>query len=375
MGSDGAALTEQRAMRCLHVASGDGWGGAEVSAFHLIVELAARPDVDVRCVTLNEGTLSAKLTAAGVPVDVIPERHGLREVTRRLDRIVREHQIELLHSHRYKEHLAAGWVARRQSIPHLRSAHGRAPSLRFEGRLHGVGPFLDRLLASIWGADWIAVSHDLAHEMTGLRQRVSVVRNGIPAASPPSDRATLEQPFGSPAWIVGFVGRFEAVKRPDRFLRLFERLPYKIQDRPVYGWMIGDGPLRAQLQRAAEETGLARRIHFAGARDDAVELLGALDLLVLPSDHEGHPMVLLEAMRAGVPLVASRVGGLQELGDLPWLTPAGNDTALVEAVQRLLSNDELRQSWADDLRRRFDQEGSIVGSADQVLDLYREALK
>jgi len=83
-------------------------------------------------------------------------------------------------------------------------------------------------------------------------------------------------------------------------------------------------------------------------------------------------MVLLEAMRASVPVVASRVGGLVEaLGETPWLVPVGNDTAMVDAVQSMLENSDARRDWSSELRQRFERSGTIRASADQVLKIYR----
>jgi len=360
-------------LRCLHVLSGDGWAGAEVSAFHLITELNRRPGVRIEAAVLNPGELYDRLRDRGVAVQLFDEtRNGTRALIRRLVRTLSESQTQLVHSHRYKEHLISAVASRRCGVFHLRSSHGRPPGLSFNGRVHGLAAWIDRVVARWAGSDWIAVSEDLATEIAGPRSRVTVVPNGIPLEAPAPDRATLEAAFGAgPAWWIGFVGRFEAVKRPDRFVRLIAALPESVGGRQVRGVMLGDGLLFEQTANQIAAAGLTERISLAGHRNDAERLIASLDLLILPSDHEGDPMVLLEAMRARVPVVASRVGSLCLLGDLPWIPPRGDEKALADAVHTLLTSDEERREWAQALYERFLQRGSIVTCADRVLELYR----
>jgi glycosyltransferase involved in cell wall biosynthesis len=355
-------------LHCLHVVSGDLWAGAEVSAFHLINELHRRPDVKVEAAVLNRGELHDRLDTAGVPVHLLDEsRHGVRELARELARVAEASGVRLLHSHRYKEHVIAALAARRRGLFHLRSAHGR-PS-------RALGPWIDRAIGAWTGSDWIAVSEDLAADLCGPRQRVTVIPNGIPVEAPRPDRSVFESAFGAaPSWWVGFVGRFEQVKRPDRFVRLIEALPERIGGRHVRGVMLGDGGLFRSTQQAVTDAGLDGRILLTGHRRDAERLLAALDLLVIPSDHEGDPMVLHEAMRSRVPVAGSRVGSLASLGDVPWIAPVGDDPALAAAVRRLFESDVARGAWSAELHDQFLRNGTVTTSADRMLELYRRGL-
>ena len=95
-------------MRCVHVFSGDLWAGAEVATVRLVQELAQRPGVDVRVVTMNDGAPAATLRQSGVPVDVFPEnRMGFAAIAAAIIRLMRSHEPDVIHSHRYKEHLLA----------------------------------------------------------------------------------------------------------------------------------------------------------------------------------------------------------------------------------------------------------------------------
>ena len=363
--------------RCLHVVSGDLWAGAEVSAFNLIRELKGRSGMQVHAIVLNEGSLHARLVEAGVPTRLLPEsrlsfplllREGLEEA-RRL-------RPDVIHSHRYKEHLLGSVLSIAAKAHHVRTAHGLPPAVEWQGGLLGAGSLVDDMVSDWTGSTWIAVSSDLARRLDGMRRRVHVVPNGLPAEAPPARRDLLQAEFGDAeaSWLVGFVGRLEHVKRPDRFLRILSMLPESVAGRRLRGVVIGDGALRRDLEAQASGVGLSSRVRFLGAREDGEGLVGGLDTLVIPSDHEGHPMVLLEAMRAGVPVVASSVGGIPEvLGQAPWVVPPEDETRMASAVERLLADPDESTAWSSVLKKRFAARYTIATTADRVLEVYADA--
>jgi glycosyltransferase involved in cell wall biosynthesis len=134
---------------------------------------------------------------------------------------------------------------------------------------------------------------------------IPVVRSGI-------ETADLRQRFG---WkpsraVVGFIGRLEQVKGPNRFLDLAARYPGDA------GFvLIGPGSLERALRKRVMTEGLAERVAFMGEVPETTGYLSQFDVLALPSRHEGFPMVLLEAAACGVPLVAFDVGGVAEVLD------------------------------------------------------------
>jgi glycosyltransferase involved in cell wall biosynthesis len=359
------------------VVSGDLWAGAEVSAFNLMQELCARDGVRVQAIVLNEGPLHDRLVEAGVPTRLLPEsrlsfarlmREGLGEA--------RKLRPDVVHSHRYKEHLLGSAMSLASGAIHVRTAHGLPPELEWRGKLLGAGSLVDDAVSGWTGSTWIAVSSDLARRLDGVRRRVHVVPNGLPAWAPPAKRDVLQDAFGDgePSWLVGFVGRLEGVKRPDRFLRILSALPERMGGRRVRGIVVGEGALRGELETQIRDLGLGPRLRLLGARADGERLVGGLDVLVVPSDHEGHPMVVLEAMRAGVPLVASAVGGIPEiLGRAPWVVPPEDEPAMAEAVRGLLSDPERARAWAGTLRAAFASRYTIAATADRVLEVYAHA--
>jgi glycosyltransferase involved in cell wall biosynthesis len=329
-------------------------------------------------VTLNDGAPAAELRQSGVQVDVFPEdRMGFAAIATAIIRLARAFKPDVIHSHRYKEHLLAAMSAPLCGAVHVRTAHGLPPQTKEAGGLARLGSLWDAALSTAAGSHWIAVSEELVAHISGVRRDVRVVPNGLPAVVPPPARQELLDAFGlpDPVRIVGFVGRLEAVKRPDRFIRIVRALPPVIAGAPVVAILAGDGSQRDSVGRLVGAEGLESRVRVLGAVDHGDRIVGALDVLVIPSDHEGHPMVLLEAMRAGTAVVASRVGGIPEvLGDAPWVLPPTNESAMADAVRRLLEDDAERDTWCRSLRRSFAERYTIATTVDRTLTLYRDLL-
>ncbi len=142
--------------------------------------------------------------------------------------------------------------------------------------------------------------------------------------------------------VVGIVAKLSPVKGHDRFLRAAARIRERRDD--VVFLVVGDGPLRSDLESLTAELGIAEAVRFVGVRQDIPEVLGLMDVFVLSSLSEGSPNVILEAMAAGVPVVASNVGGVPDMvrdGETGRLVEPGDPGALADAVLDILS-DELR---------------------------------
>jgi glycosyltransferase involved in cell wall biosynthesis len=138
--------------------------------------------------------------------------------------------------------------------------------------------------------------------------------------------------------------------------------------------VFGDGPLRTSLQRQIVEQGLQGDVVIAGFRNDLDRLLSWFDLLVLPSFTEGMPNVVLEAMAAGVPVVATAVGGTPEAvadGETGWLVPPGNPAELARRIIDVLSDSE-RQSMGRRGRRRVEEQFTFAAQARKYLSLFRD---
>lgn len=178
---------------------------------------------------------------------------------------------------------------------------------------------------------------------------VHAVPNGIaPQPAPPQDRQD---------GVILCVGRLTAQKMQRTLITALARLHR--QGRAAQLWLVGTGPLRAPLGRQAARLGLGEAVQFLGRRDDVPELMARASVLALPSAFEGLPLVALEAMAAGLPVVATRIGGTTEaLGTAhPWLVPPGDSRALADALAAALDDPAARAAvaaaQADRLQARF----------------------
>jgi glycosyltransferase involved in cell wall biosynthesis len=190
--------------------------------------------------------------------------------------------------------------------------------------------------------------------------RIALIRNGlvpVPALySRTEARTLLGIPANAPA--VAWVGRLSEEKAPLLALDAFARL----SDRSAHLTFIGEGPLRSALLQRATELGVGDRVRADGSRSDAAELLPAFDALLLSSQTEGTPMVILEAAMAGVPIVATSVGGVPDVVGTDALTvPAGDAVALADALAASLTD----RHAAEERARRL---GARLRSADAAED-------
>jgi glycosyltransferase involved in cell wall biosynthesis len=169
-------------------------------------------------------------------------------------------------------------------------------------------------------------------------QVLATIPNGIPPAPPPADRAALEAEWHVPPGrrLVVAAGRLVEAKNFQLAIRALAEVP----DATLA--IIGEGPLRSALEREGKRAGVADRVVFAGLRHDAREIIGAADVVAIPSQVEGLPLVALEALAAGTPIVATEVRGLRELlddGQTALLVPADSAEGLASALRRVLGDD------------------------------------
>jgi glycosyltransferase involved in cell wall biosynthesis len=177
----------------------------------------------------------------------------------------------------------------------------------------------------------VAVGDGAARTIEGLiglpAGSMRTIHNGVDPALPPAAAPLAEAP------VVGALARFSPGKRLDLLVRALPELP------GVTAVLVGDGPERAALERLALELGVGDRVVFAGWRADARALLATFDALVVPSDYESLPLVILEAMFAGVPVVATDVGSVSEAvldGETGRTVPVDDAGALAEALRGVL---------------------------------------
>lgn len=326
-------------MRVLHVISGDLWAGAEAQAATLLGELRGQPGVQLSVVLLNQGELERRLRALDIDVTVLDEaQHSAMVIFWRLLRLMRRLQPQVVHTHRFKENILGSVAARLATrAVCVRTEHG-APEHPTAGLRHlprRVLQGLDAWCATRLQAACIAVSDELGQQLRRARPgcNVVVIANGVAAVAARGAAPSWKQ-AAPDALHVGIAGRLVPVKRVDLFLQMAALLRGEADGTRWQFHVFGDGPLRPALQQQAAAQDPADGVRFHGHCADMPAQLPYLDVLVMCSDHEGLPMVALEAVAAGTPVLAHAVGGLVDL--LPPVLQVTPNVAAIYA-QRLRS--------------------------------------
>jgi glycosyltransferase involved in cell wall biosynthesis len=204
--------------------------------------------------------------------------------------------------------------------------------------------------------------------------RLSVVTNGSSVSAAPA-REAIRKELGIDAGrvVIGFIGRMEDQKAPERAVQIARQLLPELPE--LMFLMIGDGPKRPALEEGMRGTGFADRIRWLGAVDARAYLAG-MDVFLLPSLYEGFAYALLEALYAGLPIVSTPVGGVQECvmpGRNGFIVPHQPLDAMVLAIRRLATDGEIRRSMAE-ASREHSTNFSVALMADGIENLYGEVL-
>lgn len=217
--------------------------------------------------------------------------------------------------------------------------------------------FALRLLADRIACCSNAVQESYARVFPGFVRRSMVIHDAIDAGQPSPNREEARRRFGLPldATIVGTIGRLAPQKDHDTLLRATRELVNRHPN--VIVAIGGYGPLRDALLRQRAELGLDNHVRFLGEIDDPYTLYGAVDVFAMSSRWEGFPVVVLEAMMAGRPVVSTRVGGIAEAvaqGLSGLLCAPGDSQGLAEALATLVADGDMRQRFGAESRRRVE---------------------
>lgn len=273
-----------------------------------------------------------------------------------LVKALREERVDILHSHLFGSNVWAAVLGRLAGTPvvvaheHMWAYGG--------SRLR---PFLDRHLIARLCDAFVAVSVEGRRRMIDVEgidpAEIVVIPNGI-AGFEPGDGARIREELGIAvdAKVVGSVGHL----RPEKaYAVLVEAIAMVRQgSRDVVALVAGEGPEREALEALVAGSALDGAVRFVGARDDVPDFLAALDIAVCCSDFEGSPLSVMEYMEAGLPVVATRVGGLPELvrdDESGLLVPPRDPAAVAAAISRLVDDAALRArlgAHGRELRRR-----------------------
>jgi len=362
--------------RIVHIIPTLDRSGAEKQLTLLAIGLP-RAEFQLEVITLTRGgPLEADLRQAGISVTHIHKRGKLDPSA----------------FWRLKKHLSATAPDLVQTWLFAANCYGRAAAWAagvpvIVGGERCVDPwkqshelFLDRVLARK-SARIVVNSSGVSdfYRRKGIpAEKFVVIPNGVELASAPSrTRADVLAELQLPphARLLGAVGRLWRQKRMDDLIWATDLL--KVIRDDVHLLIIGDGPLRDQLEWFRRQVEIEDKVHFLGHRADIPDLLPHFDVCLLSSEYEGLPNVLMEAMAAGVPVVGSDIAGTRDLvinGETGYLVPVGDRAGFARAARRILDDPHLAQRLGAAGRVRMAEQFSVAQMIERFAQLYRELL-
>ncbi len=353
----------------LHIDEQNGWRGGEQQAYYLVEGLRARG----HRVTIAGRPGSPYLTRTsqidGVDSLALPLRNEFDLLSAwRIARYVKNNEIDILHAHTSHAHTIALLAQRlgRRGLVVVSRRVDFVPRRDWLTKKKYVAP--DRV---------VAISERIADVMLDLgvpKDRLSVVHSGIDPRRvqvAPIPRGNLGVADADP-----LIGNVAALVGHKDHHTLIDAMPYVLRELPHAQLLIaGEGSLRTAIEQQIESLHLTEAVHLLGYRDDVPGILNALDLFVMSSCEEGLGTTILDAMAAGIPVVATAAGGIPEMvrnAETGLLTPVKNPKALAENIVRMWSEPTLRIACAEHARECVDADFSVEQMVEGNLAVYRE---
>jgi glycosyltransferase involved in cell wall biosynthesis len=290
------------------------------------------------------------------------EREAIRRLCRELD-------PDVVHTHGYRSDVVDGGVARAAGVPIVSTVHGFTGG----GLRNRIYEWIQERAFRNFDAV-VAVSRQIVErlERSGVPgERIHLIPNAFDGAASVVERAAARERLGLPRdeFTIGWVGRLSAEKGPDV---LIDAMAFLEQPLPAAA-MVGGGPEEPALRERAARLAVGDRVRWLGVVPGAGALVGAFDMLVLSSRTEGIPIVLLEAAAAGVPIVATSVGGVPSMfpdGEV-LLVPPDDPRALAQVIDAGRSNPAAARDRAHAARRRLELDFAPVPWLERHERLYR----
>jgi glycosyltransferase involved in cell wall biosynthesis len=370
-----------RPIRILHLLVTTGPGGGPKHVYDLVRHLP--PDeFEVVIAAPRDGIFFDRFRDLGVSIVELPlSRLGVRHLPLAM-RLVRRHGVQIVHTHGKGPGLYGRLAARWLAVPAVHTFHGihygsysRAGQrlyLALERRLSG----LSHAIINVSGSQ---EAEGLALGLFAPEQSVVVV-NGIDLDE--VDRALAASSLrreslglGPDAFVIGCVSRWDPVKRFEILLQAVRRLASRLPSLALV--LVGGGGEEGRIRRLVAETGLQDRVIFTGFLGSPARVYGILDLYVATSLKEGLPLAPLEAMAAGVAVVATDVPGHRDVvvrGETGLLVPPEDGAALAEAIASLATDPARRRKLGEAGRQRVLEHFAIESMVTRTANVYRRAL-
>jgi glycosyltransferase involved in cell wall biosynthesis len=352
--------------------------GAEMLVAQTIHGLRDRIEPTVFCLD-SVGQLGEQLQSEGVRVECLHRKPGGPDwaLASRLARRARELKIDVFHAHQYTPFFYAA-IARLRgawSTRLIMTEHGRHWPDVVSAKRRWVNRIVLAPLAHKINACCQFSADALARNDGFPASRIEVIPNGIPLEkfAQAEIAPATDLPWPKDRKHLGMVARFHPIKNHSLLIRGMAELAKQRDDVDLL--LAGDGPLRGELETLTNKLGLTNRVRFLGVRNDVPAILSGLDVFLLTSRCEAAPLTILEAMAAGVPVVATRVGGIPEMirdGVDGLLVDPDRPDEVAAAVLRLLNEPDLAARLVASAKQRVRDEFLIEMTIAKTAALYEQ---
>lgn len=344
----------------------------------------ALPEVEVTIVTYQRGPQESALATAGreagLPVALVAERRRWdTQVFRQLRQVIAAIHPDILETRNVKSHFLVRLLGLQKKYPWVAWNHGYTET----SSLDRMYTLLDRW--SLRGAyRVVTVCQPFADAIAGLgvsRDRIRILHNSVkPFVAPTAEkiqRARRELAIEDHEAVIVSVGRLSYEKGHADLVRAAARLAGMPGTAPFRVVIVGDGPEQGALHKLAVQLGMEKIVIFAGFQRDTRPYYAMATVVAVPSHSEGSPNVVLEAMAAGLPIAANRVGGIPEILEecvTGLMIEPRNPEAMAKALFRLLSDTELRTRLGAGAKERAAVAHTPEAYRLALVEFYRETL-
>lgn len=353
-------------------------GGVENLLLNIIRKHDKRNFTPIVCSLSDKGVIGMDIEALGTEVICLNKLSNRFDysIVNDLSEILKKRDVKVLHTAQYHANLYGRLAARKTDVPcvisALHSVYTRDRKLNRRVINYLLSRYCDKIIA-VSGA----VRDDILKYDRVARDKVQVIHNGIDLDRfACSDPLAAKREFGIPMEVpvIGTIGRLVREKGHKYLIEALSIVLKKFPDTRLM--LVGDGPLRADLDSLARALGVHKNVIFTGMRKDVPNMLASIDIFALTSLWEGFPIALLEAMAAGKSVVVSDLLLLKELGGIEkigFTAPVGDSAALAEHLLKLLANPGLSREFGRNARKRAEL-FSIQTAVSAYEKLYQEVL-
>jgi len=364
--------TPKRAQRIIHLNDSLDVGGAEVMILSLLSRINREKYNPSACSMSKNGALNKEFEKCGLPVYELPQKPGI-DLTLffRIAWLLARKKIDVIHTHNYFAWFYGGVAS--LMVPGCKHVHTQHADIIVEKK----HPSIIRWLLARIPCAVVAVSEQvkssLAKDQYVKRTtKVEVIVNGVDISkfikSTTEERKTKEL---NGVVKIGIVARLSQEKNHGFLIKCFSKL--LAQNKNVQLIMVGDGPLRENLENMVKSYNIGKYVQFIGQTNKVPAILNSFDIFVLPSKTEGLSIAILEAMASSLPIVATDVGGNRSLVESEvtgFLVEKDNEDKLVEAIKKLVENASLRCRLGEQGRKMVEEKFTLEEMTNRYQDLY-----